>query len=112
MRRHFTLITLFSCQALVVALALFIYYVPRPTFAEAYRDYPGRIPAHALLALSSWYLPSLAVFAAACDLVALFLSRRSHRNVAMGLGLVLPAFGLALAIDGIFVPLFRAAPAP
>ena len=44
MRRHFTLITLFSCQALVAALALFLYYVARPDFAEAYRDFPGPIP--------------------------------------------------------------------
>lgn len=111
-RRHFTLITLFSCQALVAALALFLYYVTRPTFAAAYRDYPDEIPAHAILALSAWYLPALAGFALACDLVAAFLRKRSARNLAMGLGLVLPTFGLALAIDGIFVPLFRAAPAP
>jgi hypothetical protein len=111
-RRHFTLITLFSCQALVAALAFFLYFVTRPAFGEAYKDFPGHIPAHAILALSSWYLPALAGFAALCDLVALTLPKRSARNLAMGLGLVLPAFGLGLAVDGIFVPLFQAAQAP
>jgi hypothetical protein len=111
-KRNFTLITLFSCQALIAALCLFLYFVTVPEFAEAYRDYPGRFATHTMLALTAWYLPSLPIFTVVCDLIALVLRKRSARNIAMGLGLVVPAVGLALAIDGIFVPLFQSAPAP
>lgn len=111
-KRNFTLITLFSCQALVAALCLFLYFVTVPAFAAAYQDYPARFPRHTMLALTAWYLPSLPIFTALCDLIALLLRKRSARNLAMGLGLVLPAVGLGLAIDGIFVPLFSSAPLP
>lgn len=111
MRRHLPLITIFVCQVLLAALVLLLYFVTRPAFAEVYRDYPGRAPVLAALALSSWYLPSLPAVTAACDLAAFAMPRRSLRNLAFGLGLVVPAFGLALAAFGIFVPLFQVAPA-
>jgi type II secretory pathway component PulF len=105
------LITIVVCQVLLAGLACLLYFVTRPTFAEAYKDWDGPIPSHALLALSSWYLPSLPIIAIVCDAAALLVKRRSVRNALLGLGLVLPAIGLAVAIDGIFVPLFQAAPA-
>jgi hypothetical protein len=109
-RKNLPLITVMFCQALLAGLAALLYLVTRPEFLKAYEDYPGRIPGHAMLALSSWYLPSLVVIALACDVVALAMPKRSARNALLGVGLVIPAFGLALAVDGIFVPMFQAAP--
>lgn len=110
-RKNLPLITVLFCQALLAGLAAILYFVTRPDFAAAYEDYPGRIPDHARLALSSWYLPALVVIALAFDAAALAMPKRSARNFLLGVGLVIPAFGLALAVDGIFVPLFQAAPA-
>ena len=112
LRRNLPLITILFCQVLLAGLAALLYLVTRPEFAKAYEEYPGPIPGHATLALSSWYLPSLVVVALACDAFGLAMPKRSARNFFLGLGLVLPAFGLALAIDGIFVPMFQAAPGP
>lgn len=111
MRRHIPLITIVFCQALLALIATFLYRVTRPEFAEAYRDFDGPIPAHALLALSSWYLPSLILIAVVCDAIALLFRKPRARTALLGVGLVLPAIGLAAAIDGIFVPLFQSAPA-
>lgn len=108
-RKNLPLITIVFCQALLAGLSALLYFVTRPEFAKAYEDYPGRLPADARLALSSWFLPSLVVVAVLLDAAALAMPRRSWRNAFLGAGLVLPAFGLALAIDGIFVPLFQAA---
>jgi hypothetical protein len=109
-RKNLPLLTILFCQALLAGLAALLYFVTRPDFARAYDEYPGPIPGHALLALSSWYLPALVGVALAFDLVGLAMPRRSLRNAMLGAGLVLPSIGLALAIDGIFVPLFQAAP--
>ena len=110
MRRHLPLITVFVCQVLLAFLALVLYFGARPEFAEAFRDFAAPLPWHARLALTTWYLPSLPAVALACDAVALLVPKRSVRNTLFGLGLVVPAFGLALAVDGIFVPLFQVAP--
>jgi hypothetical protein len=110
-RRHLPLITVFACQALLAALALFLFAVVRPQFAEAFAGLEGSFPRHTRLVLTSWFLPSLPIFAVACDAVALLLPKRSTRNSLFGIGLIVPAFGLALAIDAIFVPLFQSAPA-
>ncbi len=112
MRRHLPIFTIVFCQALLAAIALFLHRVTRPAFADAYKDFDGPIPWHAMLALSTWFLPSLAVVAVVCDVAALLAGKRSARNALLGAGLVIPAIGLALAIDGIFVPLFQAAPGP
>jgi hypothetical protein len=110
-RRHLPLITIVVCQVLLAGLALLLYLVTRPAFAGVYESYPGRIPTLARLALSSWFLPALPVVTAACDALALAMPRRSLRNFGLGLGLVVPALGLALAAYGLFVPLFEVAPA-
>lgn len=110
-RRHLPLITIFVCQVLLAALALLLYFVTRPAFAGVYENYPGRIPTAARLALSAWFLPALPAVTAACDLAALTMPRRSLRNLALGLGLVVPALGLTVAAYGLFVPLFQVAPA-
>jgi hypothetical protein len=111
-RKNLPILTIVFCQALLAGLAALLYHVARPDFAKAYEEYAGPIPAHARLALSSWFLPSLVVIAVVLDIVALAMRRRSMRNLFLGLGLVIPAIGLALAVDGIFVPMFQAAPAP
>ena len=112
MRRHLPIITVMFCQALLAGIVMLLYFETRPAFVVAYRDYPGHIPWHALIALSSWYLPGLVVLALALDVVALAMRKRSTKYAALGMGLILPAFGLALAVDGIFMPLFQVAPAP
>lgn len=112
MRRHLPLITILVCQVLLAALVAFLYLVTRPAFAEVYRDFPGQMPRLAALSLSSWYLPSLPVVAVVLDGIGLLMPKRSARNFALGLGLVIPAFGLTLAAFGIFVPLFQVAPMP
>jgi len=109
-RRHLPLLTIVFCQGLLGLIATFLYYVTRPEFAEAYKDFDGHIPAHAMLALSSWYLPSLIAIAVVFDAIALLSRKPRARNAMLGVGLVLPAIGLAAAIDGIFVPLFQSAP--
>lgn len=109
-RRHLPLITVVFCQALLAGLAMLFFFVTRPDFAKAFEDYPGRFSFQTRLALTSWFLPALVAVALACDLIALAMPKRSARNFFLGVGLVIPAFGLALAVDGIFVPLFQAAP--
>lgn len=111
-RKNLPLITVLFCQVLLAGLAALLYFVTVPEFAKAYEEFPGRIPAHAKLALSTWYLPGLVALSAGMDIVALAMPRRSLRNALLGAGLVIPALGLALAVDGIFAPLFQAAPAP
>lgn len=100
------------CQALLAGLATLLYFVTRPAFAAAYAELPGSFPFHTRLSLTSWYLPGLVVLAVVCDAAALVMPKRSMRNAALGAGLILPALGLALAVDGIFVPLFQVAPGP
>lgn len=112
LRRNLPLITILFCQVLLAGLSALLYFVTRPDFAKAYEEYPGKLPAHAELALSSWFLPSLVAAALVLDAVALGMPRKSLRNVLLGVGLVIPTFGLALAVDGIFVPLFQAAGVP
>ncbi len=112
MRRHLPIITIVFCQALLAVIATFLHRVTRPEFMDAYKDFDRPLPWHATLALSGWFLPSLAVVAIACDAVALLAGKRSVRHAMLSAGLVIPAIGLALAIDGIFVPLFQAAPGP
>lgn len=111
-RKNLPLITILFCQVLLAGIAALLYFVTRPDFVKAYEEFTGPIPDHALLALSSWYLPALVATTVVLDAVALVMPKRSLRNFFLGVGLVIPAFGLALAIDGIFVPLFQAAPAP
>ena len=112
MRRHLPIITIVACQALLAAIAAFLFLVAVPQMAKVYEDFDGRIPTFTTLALTGWYLPSLPVIAVVCDAVALAASKKSARNALLGAGLVLPAFGLAAAIYGLFVPLFESAPGP
>lgn len=107
MRRYIPQITIVVCQVLLSAIAIFLYLVARPEFAAAYRDFGGALPSHARLALSSWFLPSLVVIPVVCDAIAVVVRRPRARTALLGAGLVLPAIGLAAAIDGIFVPLFQ-----
>lgn len=111
MRRHIPLITVFVCQALLAALALLLHFRAKPGLVAALEGFDGRFPWTTHLALVPWFLPALPVVAIACDAIGLALPKRSARNALFGAGLILPAFGLVIAVHGLFAPLFDVAPA-
>lgn len=108
-RKNLPIITVLFCQVLLVGLCLVLYFLTLPAFAKAFESYPGRFSFTTRLALQTWFLPGLPIVAVAFDLLSLAARKRSVRNWLLGLGLVIPAIGLAIGVDGLFAPLFQLA---
>ncbi|MBK8258163.1 MAG: hypothetical protein IPK82_36540 [Polyangiaceae bacterium] len=108
-RKNLPIITVLFCQALLVGLCLLLYFFTLPAFAEAYKSYPGKFSFTTRLALQKWFLSGLPIVALGFDLLSLAAGKRSVRNWLLGMGLVIPAIGLAIGVDGLFAPLFQLA---
>ncbi|MEZ4298104.1 MAG: hypothetical protein R3B70_24340 [Polyangiaceae bacterium] len=110
LRKNIPLLTVLFCQVLLAALAILLKLVTVPAFVEAFESHDGRFSLTTRLAFTSWLLPATVALPIAFDILALTRRKKSARNFLLGLGLIVPTIGLVIAVDGLFVPLFRGMP--